>query len=78
MTHFLQDMKAGRQSPVLGRSCLAVQYDLHLGPPKWFVPPEANTTTHQLVHACFGSLLLVVRLLCYHCLVRVQWYCRSS
>jgi mannosyltransferase OCH1-like enzyme len=45
MTHFLQDMKAGRQSPLLGRSCLAVQYDLHLGPPEWFVPPEANTTT---------------------------------
>ena len=42
MTHFLDDFRAGRQSPLLGRSCLAVLYDIHVGPPEWFVVPPTE------------------------------------
>lgn len=37
MSHFLDELKAGRKSQLRGRSCFAVAYDMLIGPPSWFV-----------------------------------------
>jgi len=37
MSHFLDDMSAGRKSKLKGRSCCAVAYDILIGPPSWYV-----------------------------------------
>ena len=40
MSHFLDDLKAGRKTKLFGRSCHGIMYDIDIGPPDWFVPSE--------------------------------------
>ena len=42
MTHFSDVTKARRNSGLRGRSCLAVLYDIDVGPPSWFVPSDSE------------------------------------
>jgi hypothetical protein len=42
MSHFLDDLKAGRKTKLLGRSCFGIVYDFVIKPPEWYVPSAAE------------------------------------
>jgi mannosyltransferase OCH1-like enzyme len=42
MTHFLDDWRIARTSILYSRTCLAILYDVDIGPPSWFVAPPTE------------------------------------